>query len=84
MDNTRFDPMRFSPRDLPSLEQLLREQSYQNRADVDLMSDYPRPAIRKAIRAPICKRRITDSMRANPRRRSTAIRRTIPITGRSI
>ncbi len=43
MDNTRFDPMRFSPRDLPSLEQLLREQSYQNRADVDLMSDYPRP-----------------------------------------
>ena len=43
MDNTRFDPMRFSPRDLPSLEQLLREQSYQNRADVDVMSDYPRP-----------------------------------------
>ena len=43
MDNTRFDPMRFSPQDLPSLEQLLREQSYQNRADDDVMSDYPRP-----------------------------------------
>lgn len=43
MDNSRFDPMRFSPADLPSVEQLMREQSYQYRADVDVMSDYPRP-----------------------------------------
>ncbi len=43
MDNTRFDPMRFSPEDLPSLEQLMREQVYQNRVDVDAMNDYLRP-----------------------------------------
>ena len=47
MDNMRFDPLRFSPDELPSLEQLQREQSFAARSDADFPPDYQRQDYRQ-------------------------------------
>lgn len=47
MDNMRFDPQRFSPDELPSLEQLQREQSFAARSDADFQPDYGRQDFRQ-------------------------------------
>ncbi len=47
MDNMRFDPQRFSPEELPNLEQLQREQSFAARSDAEFPPDYARQDYRR-------------------------------------